>query len=114
MDISKSLFYLAWEKLPLKEEKNKLMIKYRFILGISDFRDCFQGLSPQYMGFCNRSKKHSVELEDTDENRRLAERLKEISYITSYSIKEKTDFDPVKGIEKRKSILLCWVKAVKA
>lgn len=114
VDISKSLFYLAWEKLPLKEEKNKLMIKYRFILGISDFRDCFQGLSPQYMGFCNRSKKHSVELEDTDENRRLAERLKEISYITSYSIKEKTDFDPVKGIEKRKSILLCWVKAVKA
>ena len=52
-------------------------------------------------------------IENTIENQKLAERLKAVEYITSYLLKERTEFDSVAGIEKKKNVLMCKVKAIK-
>ena len=45
--------------------------------------------------------------------KKLADRLKEVGYITSYTEQEKDDFDPVKGTGDKKNIISCWIKMVK-
>lgn len=37
----------------------------------------------------------------------------EISYITSYKLQEKEEYDSVREMKKKKSILVCWIKAIK-
>lgn len=54
-----------------------------------------------------------MEVVDTPENRKLAERLKEIDYITSYQVKEKRGFDTVIGTDKVRTVIICRVKALK-
>lgn len=93
--------------------KQKLMLAYLDLLDADKFETCFTELSRWYSNFTDRSRRHDVELDNTDENQRLAERLKEVDYITSYSIKNKIDFDPVTETEKRKAVLVCKVKTIK-
>lgn len=74
---------------------------------------CFSDLKNGYVDFIDRSKQHAVEVVDTPENRKLAERLKEIDYITSYQVKEKRGFDTVIGTDKVRTVIICRVKALK-
>lgn len=68
-----------------------------------------------YSKFCDRTKRYGAELENTDKNKKLAERLKEVSYITSYVVQEKEIYyDSATEMKKKKSVLFCWLKAVKA
>ena len=112
ISISKSVFEAAWEYVD-KKRKRMLMFKCLSILEAVDFENCFSELSHWYSGFCDRSKKHSVELNNNEENQKLAERLQEISYITSYKLQEKEEYDSVREMKKKKSILVCWIKAIK-
>ena len=66
------------------------------------FENCFSELSQWYSGFCDRSKKHSVELPNNEESQRLAKRLQEVSYITSYKLQEKEVYDSVTETKKEK------------
>ena len=83
MPINKSVFTVAWEYVDEKE-KRALMFKCLSILEAADFEKCFSELSQWYSGFCDRSKKHSVELPNNEENQKLAKQLQDVSYITSY------------------------------
>ena len=111
--ISISVFNTAWTYLLTDEIKNSLMLKYCSILNAPDFEYCFSELSKIYPKFGDRSKRHNAEMSNTSENKKLAERLKEVGYITSYTEQEKDDFDPVKGTGGKKNIISCWIKMVK-
>lgn len=111
--ISISVFNTAWTYLLTDEIKNKLMLKYCSILNTPDFEECFSELSKIYPKFGDRSKRHNAEMANTNENKKLADRLKEVGYITSYTEQEKDDFDPVKGTGGKKNIISCWIKMVK-
>lgn len=89
------------------------MLKYCSILNAPDFEECFSELSKIYPKFGDRSKRHNAEMANTNENKKLADRLKEVGYITSYTEQEKDDFDPVKGTGDKKNIISCWIKMVK-
>lgn len=112
MTINKSIFTAAWEYVDEKGKKT-LMFKYLSILEAADFENCFSELSQWYSGFCDRSKKHSVELPNNEESQRLAKRLQEVSYITSYKLQEKEVYDSVTETKKKKSTFVCWIKAIK-
>lgn len=112
MMINKSIFTAAWEYVDEKGKKT-LMFKYLSILEAADFEKCFSELSQWYLGFCDRSKKHSVELPNNEESQRLAKRLQEVSYITSYKLQEKDVYDSVTETKKKKSTFVCWIKAIK-
>lgn len=107
-----NIFNAAWKCLD-EYGKQKLMLGHLELLNDSKFEACFAELSKWYSGFKDRSKRHDVELENITENQKLAERLKAVEYITSYSSKEKTEFDSVTGTEKKKNVLSCKVKAIK-
>lgn len=111
--ISISVFNTAWTYLLTDEIKNRLMLKYCSILNAPDFEECFSELSKIYPKFGDRSKRHNAEMANTNENKKLADRLKEVGYITSYTEQEKDDFDPVKGTGGKKNIISCWIKMVK-
>ena len=113
VEISISVFNKAWTHLLTDEVKNSLMLKYCSILNAPDFEYCFSELSKIYPKFGDRSKRHNAEMANTNENIKLAERLKEVGYITSYTEQEKNDFDPVKGTGGKKKIISCWIKMVK-
>ena len=112
MPINKSVFTVAWEYVDEKG-KRALMFKCLSILEAADFEKCFSELSQWYSGFCDRSKKHSVELPNNEENQKLAKQLQEVSYITSYKLQEKEIYDSVMETKKKKSTLVCWIKAIK-
>lgn len=112
MTINKSIFTAAWEYVDEKGKKT-LMFKCLSILEAADFENCFSELSQWYSGFCDRSKKHSVELPNNEESQRLAKRLQEVSYITSYKLQEKEVYDSVTETKKKKSTFVCWIKAIK-
>lgn len=111
--INVSVFNAAWIYLN-EEAKRNLMLSCLSILDAAEFEFCFSGLSKWYVEFCDRTKRHSAELENTDENKKLAERLKKVAYITSYTEKEKVFFDSVTETQRKKSVLSCWIKAVKS
>ncbi len=112
MPINKSVFTAAWEYVDEKE-KRALMFKCLSILEAADFEKCFSELSQWYSGFCDRSKKHSVELPNNEENQKLAKQLQDVSYITSYKLQEKEIYDSVTETKKKRSTLVCWIKAIK-
>ena len=84
--ISISVFNTAWTYLLTDEIKNRLMLKYCSILNAPDFEECFSELSKIYPKFGDRSKRHNAEMANTNENKKLADRLKEVGYITSTKV----------------------------
>ncbi len=101
LSIDKTMFDAMWEKLSV-EDKETLMMNNLQLLGADDLEACFAQLGEKYSGFLYRSKRHDVKLSDTATNRKLAERLKDVSYITSYTRNIKNS---------RVGILLCRIKA---
>lgn len=112
LNINLEIFNAAWECLN-ELGKQKLLHEYLHLLNTDDIYSCFTKLEKWYSDFLDRSKQHIVELPDTPQNQRLAERLKEIDYITSYQLKEKKEYDPSTGIEKNQSVISYRVKAIK-
>lgn len=103
------LFDAAWSLLDENGKRN-LLFDNLPILNANKFETCFSELPQWYSGFSDRSRKHDVELQNTEDNHKLAERLKEVSYITSYAVKQKESYDPVTETKIRKDVLLCKVK----
>lgn len=110
--INLEIFNAAWEKLE-EAGKKKLMLEYLNLLDADNLYSCFIALEKFYSGFLDRSKQHNVELTNTSENQLLSERLKDVGYITSYTKKEKKEFNPVTENEIVKTVIVCRVKAVK-
>ncbi len=108
-ELTTPMFNAAWELIDdLKKEE--LMFAYLHLLDDDNIYNCFSCLGGLYSEFLDRSKRHSVTIEYTVENRRLAKRLEEVKYITSFKEveiqgrSEKTKRGKRKGIQ-------CWIKA---
>lgn len=112
LTINLEIFKAAWECLD-ESDKNNLMLEHLGLLDADAIHSCFTDLEKRYSNFIDRSKQHVVELVNTPENQKLAERLKTINYITSYSLKEKKEYDSVTEAERVRSVILCRIKVIK-
>ena len=103
--IPNDVFFAAWNKLD-DERKKELLYTNLSILGANDFERCFDELD-EFIGFRERTR-HNVKLEYNEKNQKLAERLKEVGYITSWKAENIED----KSIsnEENSQILSCYVK----
>ena len=112
LTINLEIFNAAWECLN-EFDKQKLMLEHLELLDSDALHSCFTNLEKWYSDFLDRSKQRVVELANTPENQRLAERLKEVEYITSYQLKEKKEYSSVTKAERVRIVILCRVKAIK-
>lgn len=93
-----------------EEGKRKLMLKELWLLDADKFEACFKELPTWYSGFWNRSRMQNVKIENTPEHCKLVERLKEVSYITSFKTQVKKNLgDTEDGGE----LIVCKIKAVR-
>ncbi|WP_346352367.1 hypothetical protein PXW01_14995 [Faecalibacterium taiwanense] len=83
-----STFNLVWPLLDPAVQK-QFFLKHLDILDIDDFCRIFKQLSSFYPNLCDRTSRHTVKLPTSSENRRLASRLKEVGYISSFDDFEK-------------------------
>jgi len=110
IDIGIDVFDAAWELLDTKQ-KEHLMLDNLDILDADKFEFCFSELDNPYNELSERNYRHEVYLDNTDANLLLAQRLQEVSYITSYEYKNRTKWDSEKKpIEVR--VICCRVKAM--
>lgn len=109
--IPKDVFNAAWDILDLSKKK-VLMLNHLDVLKAEDFEECFSTLGTPYQELTDRSRRHNAMIPDSMEHRKLAKRLQQVDYITSYDdtgcIKE-YDFALSKVVEQR--AILCRVKA---
>ena len=83
-----STFNLVWPLLDPAVQQ-QFFLKHLNILDIDDFYRIFKQLSSFYPNLCDRTSRHTVKLPASSENRRLASRLKEVGYISSFDDFEK-------------------------
>ena len=110
--ISDEIFKAAWGCLD-ELGKQKLMLENLELLDAESLHSCFVTLEKYYSNFIDRSKRRVVELAKTQENKRLAERLQAVEYITSHELNERREFDSITDAEKVTIVISCRIKAVK-
>lgn len=112
LNINIDIFNAAWKCLD-ESGKQKLMFEHLDLLDSDTIYSCFTDLDRWYSGFLDRKKQHNVELENTPQNQKLAKRLKTVDYVTSYTLKERKEFDSVRETEIVKTVILCRVKVIR-
>ncbi len=83
ISIGKNIFDAAWNILSV-DGKQLLLFNHLCILDDTDLERYFAELSKPYQEFSDRTRRHSVFLDKTDQNLQLAEYLSQIGYITSF------------------------------
>lgn len=111
INVNSVIFESAWKHLDDKE-KEQMMLRNLDLLDADMLSDCFSELNGTYKAFSDRSRRHDVLLENTDINLALAQKLKDIGYITSFQYKEHATFDPVKSTDVVTKWISCRVKAI--
>lgn len=111
VNINIDLFEAAWKLLD-QNEKESFMLDNVDLLNADKFKTCFSELGGQYTNLSNRSRRHQVFLTDTSENLKLAQRLNDIGYITSFQKKENKEFDSVKSDDKIMYRIVCRIKPI--
>ena len=107
-DISQKVFDAAWNVLDNRKQE-ELMFMYLAMLDDKSLSSCFSDLGGDYADLIDRSSRHKVELKCSDSNWRLAQRLKELDYITSYS--EGKSARKGKNADQNCKVIQCWIKA---
>ena len=105
--MTKEIFFAAWNYLNYSERLN-LMAACADLLGSEDFERCFDDMDEPHHDFVDRTK-HKVRISKTDVNEKIAQRLKDIDYITSFADEANpaTEDDSIEA-----TVLVCWVKAI--
>lgn len=111
LSISLKVFSLIWQHLT-NSEKISLMMNNLDNIDAKTFETCFSEIEGIYSDFSDRKYRHDVMLEYTDDNLKLAQRLKAVNYITSFQEKQKTEYDPVQSVGKEVKYIYCRVKAM--
>ena len=107
LPMTKEVFFAAWNYLNYSERLN-LMAACADLLGSEDFERCFDDMDEPHHDFVDRTK-HKVRISKTDVNEKIAQRLKDIDYITSFA-DEPNPATKDDSIEE--TVLVCWVKAI--
>lgn len=107
LPMTKEVFFAAWNYLNYSERLN-LMAACADLLGSEDFERCFDDMDAPHHDFVDRTK-HKVRIPKTDVNEKIAQRLKDIDYITSFADEANpaTEDDSIET-----TVLVCWVKAI--
>ena len=105
--MTKEIFFAAWNDLN-HSERLDLMAAYADLLESEDFERCFDDMDEPHHDFVDRTK-HKVRISKTDVNEKIAQRLKDIDYITSFA-DEPNPATKDDSIEE--TVLVCWVKAI--
>lgn len=107
LPMTKEVFFAAWNYLSHSERLN-LMAACADLLGSEDFERCFDDMDEPHHDFVDRTK-HKVRISKTDVNEKIAQRLKDIDYITSFADEANpaTEDDSIEA-----TVLVCWVKAI--
>lgn len=108
--ISKEVFDAAWVVLDVNGKK-ALMIDHLDILQAKDFEICFAEIGKPYQELVDRSKRHKVTIPDSEDHRKLAIRLQEVDYITSYENKSVSEYDDTVMKMVGRPVITCRVKA---
>lgn len=109
ININIDIFDAAWKLLD-SQGKETLMLSHLDLLDSNGFETCFANLGGEYAGLSDRLHRHEVSLSDTKNNLKLAQRLQEIGYITSYQTKSIKESDGVKSRNKTINKIICRVK----
>lgn len=111
LSVSKAVFDAAWDILDVSKKKI-LMMNHLESLAAEDFEMCFSKLGKPYQELTDRSRRHNVTIPDSEEHRKLAKRLLQVDYLTSYddsgSIKE---YDRTLRKTVEQPAILCRVKS---
>jgi predicted acetyltransferase len=111
LSVSKDVFDAAWDILDVSKKKI-LMMNHLESLAAEDFEMCFSKLGKPYQELTDRSRRHNVTIPDSEEHRKLAKRLLQVDYLTSYddsgSIKE---YDRTLRKTVDQPAILCRVKS---
>lgn len=107
LPITKGIFFAAWNDLN-HSERLDLMAACADLLESEDFERCFDDMDAPHHDFVDRTK-HKVRIPKTDVNEKIAQRLKDIDYITSFA-DESNPATKDDSIEE--TVLVCWVKAI--
>ena len=111
LSVSKDVFDAAWDILDVSKKKI-LMMNHLESLAAEDFEMCFSKLGKPYQELTDRSRRHNVTIPDNEEHRKLAKRLLQVDYLTSYddsgSIKE---YDRTLRKTVDQPAILCRVKS---
>jgi len=110
MVIGKEVFAKTWEKLSNSQERKKLMFKHLRSLTEEDFEVYFEAIGAPYNCLKRDVSRRDVMIPDTLDNRALAERLKQINFVTSYDFEEQERFDVHHNII-RESVIRYRLKA---
>ena len=107
LPMTKEIFFAAWNYLS-HSERLDLMAACADLLGSEDFERCFDDMDEPHHDFVDRTK-HKVRISKTDVNEKIAQRLKDIDYITSFADEANpaTEDDSIEA-----TVLVCWVKAI--
>ena len=108
--ISKEVFSAVWEQLNSFADQKEFLFKHLRVLSSEDFEVYFEVLGEPYNRLKRDISRRDELIPDTFENRVLAARLRDIQFITSYDLEERSHFDKQHGIIKE-PMIRCRLKA---
>lgn len=112
LPVTKEIFNVAWSRVPQKEH-TKLFLENCTIFNANELEQRFREVGGEYLGLVERTKRHEVILSATPQNRKLAEHLKTVRYITSWEEKKRITADSAADEENTQEILKLRVRPIK-
>lgn len=112
LPVTKEIFNVAWSQVS-QEMHTELLLENCTIFNADELEQRFREIGGEYLELADRTRRHDVILSDTPQNKKLAEHLKTVGYITSREEKSKRLVDSDPGGEKGQKILKIRVKQVK-
>lgn len=112
LPVTKEIFNVAWSRVPQKEH-TELFLENCTIFNADELEQRFREIGGEYLGLLERTKRHEVVLSATPQNRKLAEHLKTVGYITSWEEKNGMTVDSAGDEENTQEILKLRVRQIK-
>ena len=113
VSIDISIFEAAWNISSSIASKMQLMYDNLVLLDENSIGAKLMELGTPYNQFNDRSQRRQIYIPFSENNTKLCERLKELAYITSYSVEEKTDTESDNKNESTTRQLMCRIKQLK-
>ena len=77
---------------------------------LDEIAEYLRQLGPEYQTLADRSRRHEGKLCDTEYNRKLAENLEKIGYLSSCRTEDFGDTDENAHNEENRGVLVCWIR----
>lgn len=112
LPITKDIFNVAWSRVT-QEKHTELLLENCTIFNANELEQRFREIGGEYLELAERTKRHEVVLSTTPQNKKLAEHLKTVGYITSWEEKTGIRVDSAADEENSREILKLRVRQMK-